>query len=114
MSTAVLEHTAEARLRETVRLATIEECGALLGNEAVRLLGQRDREDVEGIARASAMVRSLASRPPPPLSPLLPVLAVARRIMAEHKPIDPDNNKSAAVPWELIHLLADVLEAVGT
>lgn len=37
------------------------------------------------------------------------VLHVARRIVDERKPIDPDNNAYAAVPWPLIHRLAGAL-----
>lgn len=49
---------------DRVRLETIEECGAMLGAEVLRLLGQRDREDVDGIARAAKLVRELAAAPP--------------------------------------------------
>lgn len=44
-----------------VRAAERERCAALLGEEAVRLLGSADREHVGGIARAANLLRE--SRP---------------------------------------------------
>lgn len=38
-----------------------EECAAVLGAEVMRLLGCRDREDAESIARASKLVRDFAA-----------------------------------------------------
>lgn len=41
-----------------VRAEEREACAALLGKEVLRLLGCRDREDAEGIARAASLIRA--------------------------------------------------------
>ena len=62
-----LSDDAEAKLQEALTswfdaayTAERKRCEALLGAEVMRLLGCRDREDAEGIARAAQIIRESA------------------------------------------------------
>lgn len=51
-----------AELLGEIRREAIEECGKVLGEEAVRMMGTRDeRDDAQTVARCSMLVRKLAA-----------------------------------------------------